>query len=205
MSHGESSASCLSPLAIHTSFPIDDDSRCPINLRKGIRSTRNSHPIYSCLSYHRLSPYFSFVSSISPLIIPKIIHEALDHLGWRQAMIVEMLVLESSGTWELVSLPPGKKIVGSRWVYAIKVGPNGEVDHLRARLMAKGYTQIYGLDYGDTFSPVAKFTMVRLFLAMAIIRHWPLHQLDIKNAFLRGRRDIYGATPLGLLLRGNVG
>ena len=63
-------------------------------------------------------------------------------------MIVEMQTLEHSGSWELVSLPPRKKAVGCQWVYAIKVGPNGEVDHLKVHLVAKGYTQIYGLDYG---------------------------------------------------------
>jgi len=95
-------------------------------------------------------------------------------------MIIEIQALEHSGIWELVPLPPGKKVVGCQWVYAIKVGPKGEVDHLTACLIAKGYTQIYGLDYGDTFSPVTKITIVHLFLA---IRHWPLHQLDIKNCF----------------------
>ena len=66
-------------------------------------------------------------------------------------MIVEMQALEHSGTWELVLLPPGKKVIGCRWVYTIKVGPKGEVDRLKAHLVAKGYTQIYGLDYGGHF------------------------------------------------------
>ena len=107
-----------------------------------------------------------------------------------------MQALEHNGTWELVSLPPRKKIAGCRWVYAIKDGPNGEVDLLKARLVAKRYTQIYGLDYGDTFSPMAKLTTVRLFLAMAAIRHWTLHQLNIKNDFLHGdlEEEIY-ITP----------
>ena len=124
-----------------SSSSLDSDHTWPIALRKGIRSTRNPHPIYNFLSYHRLSPpYFSFVSSLSTIKVPKNVDEALGHPGWRQAMVDEMQALEHSGTWELVSLPPGKKPVGFRWVYAIKVGPNGAVDRLKARLVAKGYT-----------------------------------------------------------------
>ncbi|RDX81335.1 hypothetical protein CR513_38003, partial [Mucuna pruriens] len=184
----------------------DSNIGWPIALRKGIRSTRYPYPIY--FSYHRLSPsYFSFVSSVSSITIPKSVCEALDHLGWRQAMIVEMQVLEQSGTWELVSLSLSKKIVGCRRVFAIKGVPNDTVDRLKAWLVAKGYTQVYGLDYGDTFSPVAKITTIRLLLAMTAIRHWPLHQLDIKNAFLHGDLDeeIYMEQPLGFVAQWESG
>ena len=165
-----------------SSPPHDDDSGCPITLKKGIWSTQNPHPIY--LSYHRLSSsHFSCISTLSFLTIPKNVHEALDHPGWRQAMIVEMQALEHSDTWELVPLLPGKKVVGCRWVYAIKVGPNGEVDRLKAQLVAKGYTQIYGLDYGDTFSPVAKITTILLFFAMAAIVIGPYISWILKMFF----------------------
>ena len=93
----------------------NSDSDWPIALRKGTQSTRNSHPIYNFLSYHWLSPsYYSFVFSLSSLTVPNNIHEALDHPGWRQAMIDEMQALENNGTWELVPLPPGKKTIGCR-------------------------------------------------------------------------------------------
>ncbi|XP_047263816.1 uncharacterized protein LOC124896305 [Capsicum annuum] len=78
-----------------------------------------------------------------------------------------MPALHASGTWELDSLPA-----------------DGQVDRLKAHFVAKGYTQIFRLDYSDTFLPVAKIAFIRLFLSIAAVRHWPLYQLDIKNAFL---------------------
>ena len=115
-----------------------------------------------------------------------------------------MVALWANDTWSLV--PPKKSAVGCRWVYTVKILPDGTVDHLKARLVAKGYTQIYGLDFSETFSPVAKMTSVRLFLALATMFHWPLYQLDVKNAFLHGdllRMSIWSNHP-GLLLRGRL-
>ncbi|RVW92497.1 Retrovirus-related Pol polyprotein from transposon RE1 [Vitis vinifera] len=187
-------------------LPSPDD--LPIAIRKGTRSTRNPHPIYNFLSYHRLSsPYSAFVSAISSISLPKSTHEALSHPGWRQAMVDEMAALHSNGTWDLVVLPSGKSTVGCRWVYAVKVGPDGQVDRLKARLVAKGYTQVYGSDYGDTFSPVAKIASVRLLLSMAAMCSWPLYQLDIKNVFLHGDlvEKVYMEQPPGFVAQGESG
>ena len=93
------------------------------------------------MSYHRLSsPYSAFVSAISFVSLPKNTNEALSHLGWRQEMVDEIAALHSTGTWDLVILPFGKFPVGYRWVYTVKVGPDGQVDRLKACLVAKGYT-----------------------------------------------------------------
>ena len=78
-----------------------------------------------------------------------------------------MAALHSTSTWDLIVLPFGKVSVGCCWVYTVKVGPDGQVDRLKGRLVAKGYTQVYGSDYGDTFSPVAKSASVHLLLSMA--------------------------------------
>jgi len=143
----------------------------PVAICKGIRSTRNPSPHYTALSYHRLSqPFYACLSSISSVSIPKSVGDALAHPGWRQAMLDELSALQNSGIWELVSLPSGKSVVGCRWVFAIKVGSDGTIDRLKARFVAKGYTQIFGLDYGDTFSPMAKMASVRLFIAMATLQ-----------------------------------
>ena len=82
-------------------------------------------------------------------------------------MIEEMAALHSTSTWDLVPLPADKSPVDCRWVYTVKTGLDGRVDHLKARLVTKGYTQIYGSNYYDTFSHVAKMTSVRLLLSMA--------------------------------------
>ena len=133
-----------------------------------VRSTRNPSPHYTALSYHRLSQtFYTCLSSISFVSIPKSVGDVLAHPGWRQAMLDEMNVLQNNGTWELVPLPSRKSVVGCRWIFAIKVSPDGTIDSLKARLVAKGYSQIFGLDYGDTFSLVAKMAFVRLFIAMA--------------------------------------
>ncbi|CAI8584052.1 unnamed protein product [Vicia faba] len=179
---------------------LQPESDFPIVLHKGIRQTRNPSPYYIDLCYHRLSPLqYTCLSSLSSVSIPKSPGEALSHPEWRQAMIDEMCALQSSGTWELVPLPTGNSLVGCRWLYTLKVDPDCKIDRFKTRLVAKGYTQIFGLDYSVTFSHVAKMASVRLLLAIAAIRHRSLHQLDIKNTFLHGdlEEEVYMEQPPG--------
>jgi len=113
----------------------------PIAIRKGIRSTCNPSAHYIALSYHRLSqPFYTHLSSISFVFIPKFVGDALAHPGWRQAMLDEMNALQNNGIWELVPLPSRKFFVGCRWIFAIKVGHDGIINRLKARLVAKDYT-----------------------------------------------------------------
>lgn len=101
----------------------------------------------------------------------------------------ELNSLEKNQTWELTSLPKGKKAIGSKWVYKLKLEADGSVEQFKARLVAKGYNQIKGLDYHDSFSPVAKNVTVRLMFSIVAVKGWPLHQVDINNGFLHGFFD----------------
>ncbi|BBH06340.1 RmlC-like cupins superfamily protein [Prunus dulcis] len=115
--------------------------------------------------------------------------QAANDPNWQQAMTAEITALEQNNTWTLTSLPHGHKPIGCKWVYKIKHRSDGTIERYKARLVAKGYTQQEGLDYHETFSPTAKLVTIRCLLAIAAVRHWPLHQLDVQNAFLHGHLD----------------
>ena len=155
----------MAPSSLMPVLPSPND--LPITIRKGICSSCNPHPIYNFLTYHRSSsPYSAFFSTLSFDCLPKYVQEALSHPSWKQTIVEEMTALHSTSTWDLVPLPRGKSLVGCRWVYTVKISQDGRVDRLKACLV-KGYTQIYGFDYYDTFSPVSRMASIRLLLSMA--------------------------------------
>ncbi|KAL2240240.1 UNVERIFIED_CONTAM: Retrovirus-related Pol polyprotein from transposon RE1 [Sesamum indicum] len=122
-------------------------------------------------------------------------------MNWVVAMSKELEALAANRTWILMTLSPGKCTIGSRWVYKLKLHPDGSIDRYKARLVAKDSTQIEGVDYFDSFSPVAKVVAIWIFLALAASNSWPLAQLDINNAFLHDflEEDVYMDPLEGLL------
>lgn len=119
--------------------------------------------------------------------------------SWKMAMDDEFNSLRKNRTWELVQLPDGRKLVDNRWVFKVKEKPNGEIERYKARLVVRGFTQEYGIDYEETFSPVVKFTSVRSILAMAAAEKLKIKQFDVTTAFLYGElsEEIYMRQPQG--------
>lgn len=103
-------------------------------------------------------------------------------------MNAELIVMEINKTWSVVPLPFGHHSIGCKWIYKIKHRVDGSIERYKARLVAKGYTQQEGLDYIETFSPVAKLVTVKI-LTIAVSLNWSLVQLDVNNAFLH--RDLF--------------
>lgn len=98
----------------------------------------------------------------------------------------ELAALSQNQTWTLVPCTSSMNVVGSRWVFKVKLKANGIVKCLKERLVAKGYHQVDSLDFTETYSPVVKLGTIKLILSLATIRKWAIHQLNVKNAFLRG-------------------
>nr|GEV36965.1 retrotransposon-related protein [Tanacetum cinerariifolium] len=174
-----------------------------IALLKDKRTCR--YPVSAFVSYDGLSSSSSiFVANLDSILVLKTVGEALAHFGWRAAMIEEMNALDHNGTWALVDLQVHKKAIGYKWVFSVKMNPDGLIARLKARLIAKSYVQTYDIDYSETFSPVAKISFGWLFISLATTYDLTLHQLDVKNAFLHGDLEevVYMEQPLGFVAQG---
>ncbi|WJX42094.1 hypothetical protein P8452_29365 [Trifolium repens] len=124
--------------------------------------------------------------------------ESIDSKDWLKAMEEEMLSLEKNQTWKLVPLPKNKRVVGSKWVFKRKEGiPGVEAPRYKARLIAKGFTQVEGIDYNEIFSPVVKHCSIRVLMAIVNMYDLELEQMDVKTAFLHGELEetIYMQQP----------
>lgn len=100
--------------------------------------------------------------------------DALVDPKWKKAMNEELEDLQKNSTWELVPIPIGKKTVGCCWVFSVKLKADGTINRYKVRSVAKGYMQRYGIDYDETFAPVAKINTVRILISIAASKDWPL-------------------------------
>ena len=127
-----------------------------------------------------------------------------DKEQWKRALDSEYSAHIKNNTWTLVDLPEGRKAIESRWVFKVKYNADGSVERHKARLVAKGFSQEAGLDYEETFSPVAKYKSIRSLLAIANQLNLEVHQMDVSTAFLNGEleEEIYMTQPEGYIKEG---
>ncbi|KAM1111108.1 hypothetical protein ACFX13_010490 [Malus domestica] len=136
------------------------------------------------------------------IIEPENYQEAVGDKAWQEAMNAELEMIEKNNTWELVERPVDKPVIGVKWVFKTKLNLDGTVQKHKARLVAKGYAQKPGIDYNETFAPVARLDTIRTLIALAAQKGWKLFQLDVKSAFLNGvlEEEVYVEQPEGFEL-----
>ena len=117
----------------------------------------------------------------------------------RYAMVEEYSSIMVNDVWEVVPRPQDRSVVDSRWIYKVKNVANDSVEKHKARFVAKGYAQKEGIDYEETFAPIAKYTSIRTVISLAAQMGWEIHQMDVKTAFLNGaiEEEVYIEQPEG--------
>jgi hypothetical protein len=138
---------------------------------------------------------------------PKSYREAINSVDrdeWEAAIQAEMESIMSIGTFELVHPPRDRKPIGAKWVFKVKRNAAGEISRYKARLVAQGFAQKPGLDFTETFAPVANIDSIRLLLAFAAANDFEIHHVDVKTAFLNGKLEetIYMRQPEGFVAAG---
>jgi hypothetical protein len=184
------------PLRHAVQVDLNGDVECDEPLMR--RSTRERHPP---------NMYGEWVTLTCDSAEPSSVLEATSGSNsdkWRSAMKAEMDSLIENEVWDLVERPKDRKTIGSKWVFKEKVGADGSVERYKARLVAQGYSQQYGLDYDETFSPVVRGESVRTVIAMAAKNNLVLHQMDVTTAFLNGtlKEEVYMKQPEGFVTKG---
>ena len=118
---------------------------------------------------------------------------------WEQAMTTKNEYLMKNNTWSLIPLPVGKNLVGCKWVYKTKFTAEGQIE--KYILVEKGFNQLEGIDYNETFAHVAKMNTIRTILSIASSYKWEIHQMDVKSDFLNGdlNEEIYMQQPPGFI------
>nr|KYP36517.1 Retrovirus-related Pol polyprotein from transposon TNT 1-94 [Cajanus cajan] len=153
----------------------DDEENYDSDTEFPVRGTRTLEDIYARCNFAALEPTRY--------------EEVAEFENWRATMKEEIKMIEKNKTWQLVDRPSNKKVIGVKWVYRTKLNPDGSVNKLKARLVVKGYFQQYGVDFSDTFAPVARHDTIRLLISLATKLGWKIYHFDVKSAFLNGLLD----------------
>lgn len=177
----------ITPTSSHRSGSSFDESSSLENSspESPTRRQRSLSEIYESCNY----------SSVEPENYAAAVKEKI----WADAMEEEIRMIEKNDTWELVSCPDSKEVIGVKWIFKRKLNSDGSLNKCKARLVAKGYSQQPGIDYNETFAPVARLDTIRTLVALAAQKSWKIFQLDVKSAFLNGvlEEEVYVDQPEG--------
>ena len=197
----------LVPSTSHTyvDHSLDDNVHQPVpHDRKWTRSHPSSQVIgdpSASVSTRRATANECLYSNFLSIVEPTKVTEALSDPDWIAAMQDELNQFERLKVWRLVPRPANKSVVGTKWIFKNKKDENGIVVRNKARLVAKGYCQQEGIDYEETFAPVARIEAIRIFLAYAAYKNFTVYQMDVKTAFLNGllKEEVYVSQPEGFV------
>jgi hypothetical protein len=172
----------------HPSDQIIGNKDAGVETRRKIRSPEQTH--------------LALLSTIEP----NCFEEASKDEFWNKAMDEELDQIEKNDTWELVPRPKNKNVIGTKWVFRNKLNEDGQVTRNKARLVCKGYAQIEGIDFEETYAPVARMEAICFLLAYACSKNVKVYQMDIKSAFLNGEleEEVYIEQPEGFQLSENT-
>ncbi len=174
-------------------YEQDNDEQETVSLRRSPR-----------LANANLSETNSSNTELSEICEPKTYKQAIsshDKEKWIKAMSEELTSIKENKTWSLVDLPHGKSPIGCKWVFKLKKDATGKIIRYKARLVAQGFTQKFGVDYDEVFAPVAHPVTTRILLSVASKENLIVKQFDIKSAFLNGdlNEEVYMKQPPGYI------
>lgn len=214
----------IDPIEINEEYPVNENSATNIDNSSTINENPPINDTLSSNSGQRLIPTPITVSShevrrservpkpkVFPDFVtycvngfipddPSTVEEALSSANsevWKKAMCDEFNSLQENDTWELSELPPNRRPIQCKWVFKTKRDSDGRIVRYKARLVAKGFTQQKGIDYGETFSPVVRYSSIRLLVAISAKFNLDIDQMDVVTAFLHGKveEEIYMLQP----------
>nr|GFC36816.1 retrovirus-related Pol polyprotein from transposon TNT 1-94 [Tanacetum cinerariifolium] len=159
-----------------------------------------SRPVSTRLQLHEQA-FFCYYDAFLTSVEPKTYKEALTQACWIEAMQEELNEFERLEVWELVPRPDKVMVITLKWIYKVKLDELGGILKNKARLVACGYRQEEGIDFEESFAPVARLEAIRIFLAYAAHKNMVVYQMDVKTAFLNGnlREEVYVSQPDGFV------
>ncbi|GKC33211.1 retrovirus-related pol polyprotein from transposon TNT 1-94 [Tanacetum coccineum] len=199
---GESSSRNIDNTDVHSFQPQSHDYRWTRDhpLERTIVWKSNTMPVQTRRQLATDPEMCMFALTVS-IVEPKNIKEAMADSAWIEAMQDELHQFDRLKVWELVDKPFGKMIIKLKWLWKNKKDEDQTVIRNKARLVAKGYAQEEGIDFEESFAPVARLEAVRIFVAYATHKSFPIYQMDVKTAFLNGplKEEVYVAQPEGFV------